>query len=348
MIRQRYEAVKKVGETYSLIRELSSVDGSDVGEPVLDRVMYSAEALPPLGKEYWWLLFFGRDGEKPMQLMLTIFRKHGRKMLFNDKEMMLGEVKENMFQTATAGWIYDGETLHDLGDTNATTEVRSEEKTVSSDISGRKMILGGTFPNYRLQVHGVIDLHIGDVNGVADKSAQGVFIPPFGVGWVDIFLDARGTVLEKPFRGTAHLQKVIGITTFGPFHWGRVVFENGFSTEFFGIKTGKDSRRHFHTSLTFRDFRNDKRVTFDNPTLRIWKEGRRWVVQGHDTHAHVRIVLESYAEKRYTMKGGGSQVYEEYAVVADEFHLDTRDGTIGLDDLGKGVGTLEDAYGSPI
>jgi hypothetical protein len=342
--------MKKVGETYSLIRELSSTDGSDVGEPVLDRVMYGAEALPPLGKEYWWLLFFGRDGEKPMQLMLTIFRKHGRKMLFNDKEMMLGEVKENMFQAVTAGWIYDGETLHDLGDTNATTEVRSEEKTVFSDISGRKMILGGTFPNYRLQVHGAIDLHIGDMNGIADKTAQGVFIPPFGVGWVDIFLDARGTVLEKTFRGTAHLQKVIGITPFGPFHWGRIVFENGFSTEFFGIKTGKESRRHFRTSLTFRDFRNDKVVTFDNPIMQIQKkeEGGRWIVQARDNDKEARIVLVSYSEKRYAIKGGGSQIYIEYAVIPEEFHLKVDGRVIDMNDVGKGVGTFEDAYGSPV
>jgi hypothetical protein len=91
-------------------------------------------------------------------------------------------------------------------------------------------------------------------------------------------------------------------------------------------------------------------VSFDNPTLKIWKEdeGRRWVVQGHSACRHVRIVLASYAQKRYTMKGRGSQVYEEYAVVADEFCLDNKGDVISLDDLVKGVGTIEDAYGWPI
>ena len=350
MIRQRYEAMKKVAETYSLIRKLSSTDGSNVAESVLDRVMYGAEALPPLGKEYWWLFFFGQDGEKPMQLSLFIFRKRGRKMLFNGKEMILGKVKEGMFQAVTAGWIYDGAILHDLGDTNAVTEVHSEEKRVFSEISGRKMILSGTFPNYRLQVRGVIDLHISDMNRIADKNAEGIFIPPFGVGWVDAFLDAKGTVLGKTFRGTAHLQKVIGITIFGSFHWGRVVFQEGSSISFFCIKAGKDSKRYFRSSIVFRDRKNDEMVSFDNPTLKIWKEdeGRRWVVQGHSACRHVRIVLASYAQKRYTMKGRGSQVYEEYAVVADEFCLDNKGDVISLDDLVKGVGTIEDAYGWPI
>jgi len=34
--------------------------------------------------------------------------------------------------------------------------------------------------------------------------------------------------------------------------------------------------------------------------------------------------------------------------VPKEFVLKTKDRVINLDDLGKGVGTLEDAYGSPI
>ena len=48
------------------------------------------------------------------------------------------------------------------------------------------------------------------------------------------------------------------------------------------------------------------------------------------------------------MEGGGSQVYMEYAVIPREFSLKTTDQVITLWDLGKGVGTFEDAYGSPI
>jgi hypothetical protein len=44
------------------------------------------------------------------------------------------------------------------------------------------------------------------------------------------------------------------------------------------------------------------------------------------------------------MKGGGSQTYVEYAVIPKEFNLKTKDRVITLDDLGKGVGTFEDAY----
>ena len=350
MIHRLHKKISNIEKTYSLIRKLSCIDGSNVDASVLDRVMYNAETLPPLGKEYWWFLFFSPHGEKPMQFVLLIFRKHGRKVRFNDKEMVLRDLKENTFQAATAGWIYDGGKLSDLGDTNAATEVDSQRKTIVSAISGRKMALKGSFPNYRLNVDNIIDVDIGELNGIAHKDAHGVFIPPFGVGWVDIFLEAEGSVLGKRFKGIAHLQKVVGVTTFGSFHWGRIVFQKGFSISFFCLKAGRDSKRYFRSYLNFHDSKNSMIIEFDDPKLQIQKnsDGKQWIVEGYDDDKNVRIVLESYAKKCYTIKGGGSQVYIHYAVVAEEFHLKTESEVISLDDLGRGVGTFEDAYGSPI
>jgi hypothetical protein len=158
-------------------------------------------------------------------------------------------------------------------------------------------------------------------------------------------------VLGEKFKGTAHLQKVVGITTFGSFHWGRVFFQDGSSTSFFCLKTGKESKRYFHRSLTFHDYRRKEIVEFKNPELKITeKEGKTptWVVEGQDDDKKLRIVLESYATKQFTMKGGGSQVYIEYAVMPKEFSLKTTNQIITLSHLGGGVGTFEDAYGSPI
>ncbi len=337
--------IRRIWGTYGLIRKLSAINGSNVSKTLLDRVMYNFETLPPLGKEYWWFLFFGQDGEKPIQLMLLIFRKYGKNMLFNDKEMVLRNLEKNKFQAVTAGWIYNGKRLHDLGDTNAIITI--QEKKIVSEISGQKMMLSGGFPDYRLKVGDTIDLNIKKANYLEDKDACGVFIPPFGMGWVDIFSDADGIVLGKKFKGTAHLQKVVGATIFGPFHWGRIFFQNGSLAQFFCLKTGKDSRKYFHRSLTFYDHENNETIKFDNPKLKISKrEGNTflWIVEGNDHDKDFRIVLETYARKQFTMKGGGSQVYIEYAVIPKELHLKTKDRAITLDDLGKGVGTFEDAY----
>ena len=350
-LKNKASKIKRVKETYSLIRKLASINGSNVSNVILDRVMYSTEMLPPLGKEYWWFLFFGRNGERPTQLMLLIFRKYGQNMLFNDKNIVLKRLTENRFRAVTAGWIYDGKEFHDLGDTNAITTVYSKRKMIISDISGQEMMLTGGFPHYKLKVGNVIDLNIRKGDYLEDKDACGVFIPPFGMGWVDVFSDAEGTVLGEKFKGTAHLQKVVGITTFGSFHWGRVFFQDGSSTSFFCLKMGKESKRYFHRSLTFHDYRRRKVIEFKKPKLKISKkEGKTpiWIVEGHDDDKKLRIVLEAYAIKQFSMEGGGSQVYMEYAVIPREFSLKTTDQVITLWDLGKGVGTFEDAYGSPI
>jgi len=332
----------RIWRTYGLMRKLSSINGSNASKTLLDRVMYKFEGLPPLGKEYWWFLFFGRNGKRPVQLMLLIFRKHGKKMLFNDKEMALREVEKNKLRAVTSGWIYDGKKLRNLGDTNAIVEILG--KKIVSEISGQKMTLGGGFPNYELTVGNLINLKITKGDCLEDNAASGVFLPPFGMSWIDIFSSVEGIVLGKKFKGTGHLQKVFGVTIFGPFHWGRLVFQNGSSTSFFCLKTGRNSKTYFRRSLIFHDIENKRIIRFDNPKLKILKMGNNWIVEGGDIDKTLKMVLETYATKRYVMKGGGSQVYIEYAVIPKEFKLRTKDRTITLDDTGKGVGTLEDAY----
>ena len=334
--------VKRIWRTYGLIRKLSALNSSSVSGTLLDRALYNSETLPPLGKEYWWFLFFGQNGERPVQLMLLIFRKYGRKMLFNDREMLLKTLGKNKFQAITAGWVYDGKRFLDLGDTNAVVEI--QEKTIFSEISGQRMILSGGFPDYKLRVGDIIDLSIKRSNYLENKDACGVFIPPFGVGWVDIFSDVNGIVFGTKFKGTSHLQKVVGVTIFGPFHWGRIFFKNDSVAQFFCLKTGKNSKTYFHKSLTFFDQENNEIIEFNNPRLRISKSDTLWIVEGEDHDKTFSTILETYAVKHFTMKGEGSQVYVEYAVIPKKFYLKTKDQVITLEDLGGGVGTFEDAY----
>ena len=336
------DRIKGIWKTYELMRTLSFINNSNVSKALLDHVMYRYETLPPLGKEYWWSLFFGRNGKRPVQFMLLIFRKHGKKMLFNNKEMVLRELEKNKFQAVTSGWLYDGEKLCNLGDTNAVVEI--QDKKIVSEISGQKMILSGSFPNYELSVGDLINLKITKGNCLEDKAAKGALLPPFGMSWIDIFSDVGGIVLGKRFKGTGHLQKVFGVTIFGPFHWGRLVFQNGSSASFFCLKTGKNSKTYFRNSLIFHDIENKRTIRFDDPKLKILKTGNNWIVEGNDIDKTLKMILETYATKQYVMKGGGSQVYTEYAVIPKEFNLKTKDRTITLDDMGNGVGTLEDAY----
>lgn len=86
------------------------------------------------------------------------------------------------------------------------------------------------------------------------------------------------------------------------------------------------------------------------PRLKISEEKGRittWTIEGWDEENELIIVLETYAEKKFTMNGGGSQVYREYAVTPAEFRIRTKDQIVTLKELGNGVGTFEDAYGLP-
>jgi len=334
--------IKKTLATYSLLRELSLINGPNVSEELLNRIMYNSETLPLLGKEYWWMLFFGLEGEKPVQLMLLIFRKHGKKMLFNGKEMILREFKKNKFQGVTTGWLYDGEKLLDLGNVNAVTEI--QDKKIISEIFGKELMFEGSFPDYRLKIEEMVDLNLKKANYLCEKDGQGACLPPFGLGWVNIFTEAEGVILGKKFKGTAHLQKVIGITILGPFHWGRLFFQDGSFSRFFFVKTGKDSKIYLRKSLEFFDQKNKEIIKLNNPKIEITKKEDQWFMEGKEEEKSFKIVLEIYAKKQFTGKGGGSFVYNEYAVIPTEFFLKTKERTINLSNLGKGVGTFEDAY----
>jgi hypothetical protein len=179
---------------------------------------------------------------------------------------------------------------------------------------------------------------------LAENTARGVFVPPFGMGWVDIYSGARGTVLGKPFDGSAHLQKVFGVTIYGPFHWGRFVFGNGSVASFFTLKTGKESSTFIHRSFALHDKASGEMIIFANPSLKICRCSGGWEVEARDADKTAHLRLESYAEKTTTMRGGGSQVYTEYAAKVVEFRLQRGDQIITLADLGAGVGTFEDAY----
>jgi len=333
--------------TYALLRQLSSINGANISHRLLDRVMYSVETLPPLGKEYWWFLFFGNDGR---QMMVLVYRKFGSGMVFNGKEVVFRKTDPGAFQAVTAGWIYGGMGIYDLGVSNPIIAMSHGEKTLVSKIADRTMTFKGGFPEYELKIDGLVHLKMTEGDFLENKCAYGVFIPPFGAGWIDIFSNARGDVLGEEFVGTAHLQKVVGIMPYGSFHWARVIFQNGSTFSFFCLKTGEKSKKYFHRSVNFYDHETGRYIRFLDPRLIISEETGEnitWTIEGWDEENEITIVLETYAEIKFTMKGGGSQVYREYAVTPSRFRFTTNDQTVTLKDLGDGVGTFEDAYGLP-
>jgi len=330
---------------YNLLLQLRRINGKNVDESLIERVMFNSETLPPMGKEYWWYLGFDFTGEKPRQMMILIFRKYGEKMFFNDKEMTLKTYGKNQFRAVTSGWVYDGEQILSLGDTNAI--VKLQPNRIVTHLSGQELVISGEYPHYTISLGDLIDLNIKRSATPQKKLAQGFLVPPFGMGWVDTFGSVEGTVHGQKFHGESHLQKVVGVNPFGPFHWSRLIFQDKSVATFFTLKTGKSSEYLFHSSLKFYDNENHEDIFFIKPKLKISKkidDVVNWVVEASDHDKECTMELESHAEVKQVMKGGGSQVYVEYAIVPRKFSLQTKTRNITLNDLGKGWGTFEDAY----
>lgn len=337
--------IKGIKETYSLIKKLAAIGGAGLTDELASRTMFNVEKLPPLGKEYWWFIFFSNEGEKPVQLMVMICRTYGKKMMFDGKEMILSEIVDNKIRAVTTGWICDEKGMHELGNTNAITEIKGNK--IVSELSDQEVILEGDFPNYKFKVGDIINLDLKKSHYLHDKEGFGEFFPPFGLAWINLYSNVEGTVLGKNFKGTALLQKVFGVTIMGPFHWLRLHFKDGSAARFFCFKPYKESKRYFSSSFNFYDHKNKKVINFDKVDLDIREQGKTWIVTGKskDKISEFKVVLDVYGHRKFNMKGDGSLIYNEYAITPTEFVLKTKDEEITLDDLGKGgVGTFEDTY----
>ncbi|MFC1507349.1 hypothetical protein ACFLQ6_09825 [Thermoproteota archaeon] len=195
------EEIIGLRRTYSLLHKLNSINGANVSGEFLDRVMYSTEALPPLGKEYWWFQFFGRDGR---QMMILVFRKFGRSMVFDGEEIVLKKIDRNSFQAVTTGWIYDGKVMHDLGVTNPIIVTSPREKMIISKISDQKMILEGNFPEYELKIDGLVHM----------KMTGGIFLK-IGVRMGSSFPHSEqdGSMSIQTLRGMCSEKSLRGLLT---------------------------------------------------------------------------------------------------------------------------------------
>jgi len=330
-------------KTYSLFRKTSRIKGPDIDKESIDQIMYSFETLPPLGKEYWWFLFFGNNGLRPIQLMLMICRKYGKEMWIDDTKMTLKKIKENEMKSAVSGWLYDGDKVVNLGDTNSIVKINN--KKITAEIGNKDLVFEGSFPSYKLKIGDSINLDISHENTLIkrNKESYGIFWPPLGAGYFNLYPDVFGNILGKKFQGTGHLQKVVGILPHFPYNWIRLIFKNGSMLRLSDIRPGKI---HLERSINFYDNSENKIIEFSKPSLKISKsdDSLIWTLEGQDKNNYVKVVLEAYAKKKFVMKGGGSLTYFEYCVTPKELILKIKNKTITLKDLGDGVGTLEDAY----
>ena len=148
-----------------------------------------------------------------------------------------------------------------------------------------------------------------------------------------MYLDAKGTIDGKAFKGVGYVQKVLVVAPFIPWNWLRVVFKDKSVLDVFVARLGVKSMEYRVLSTSIYRLASGK--TYNLSGSRFKKlEGDRWLLEGDGFAAY----LKTYAFKPFMLRVRGEFHYDEYLVECTDFVFK---GKTKQD----GIGMIEDAYG---
>lgn len=283
----------------------------------LDDFFFAREELIPGGKEYWFIDVVSTQGDKA-QLVLT-FGCSDAKATVNSREAKAGTV-------AAVGWFY------------------SDRKKVFLDrpvvlesskglLAAGAFTFSGKYPSYDLVVDKRTRLHFTKQKKGVAYEAHPCTAQDLGVGLLNMYLDATGTIDGKPFKGVGYVQKVVVVAPFIPWNWLRVVFPDKSVLDVFVAKLGVQSVEYRVLSTSIYRLASGKTYQLSGSRFRKL-DGDRWLLEGDGFAAY----LKTYAFKPFMLRGRGEFHYDEYLVECDDFVFKgkTKRG---------GIGMIEDAYG---
>jgi len=283
----------------------------------LDDFFFAREELIPGGKEYWFIDVVSTQGDKA-QLVLT-FGCSDAKASVNSHETKGGDV-------AAVGWFYSKSKKVFLDKTVPLESSKGMLKTEAFTFSGK-------YPSYDLVVDKKTHLHFTKQKKGVAYEAHPCTAKDLGVGLLNMYLDAKGEIDGKPFKGVGYVQKVIVVAPFIPWNWLRVVFPDKSVLDVFVARLGVQNVEYRVLSTSIYRLASGK--TFQLSGSRFKKlEADRWLLEGDGFAAY----LKTYAFKPFMLKGRGEFHYDEYLVECTDFVFK------GEEKQG-GIGMIEDAYG---
>jgi len=188
----------------------------------LDDFFFAREELVPGGKEYWFIDVVSTQGDKA-QLVLT-FGCSDAKATVNSREAKSGTV-------AAVGWFYSNKKKVFL---DRPVVLESSKGTLKTD----SFAFTGAYPSYDLVVDKKTRLHFTKQKEGVAYEAHPCTAKDLGVGLLNMYLDARGTIDGRPFKGVGYVQKVVVVAPFIPWNWLRVVFRDKSVLDVFVAKLG--------------------------------------------------------------------------------------------------------------
>ena len=283
----------------------------------LDDFFFGREALIPGGKEYWFIDVVSTKGDKT-QLVLA-FGCSNANATVNSHTAKGGEV-------AAVGWFYSNKKKVFLD-----KSVRLESS--KGMLETKAFTFSGTYPSYDLVVDKKTQLHFTKPKKGIVYEARPCTAKNLGVGLLNMYLDAKGVVDGKPFKGVGYVQKVVVVAPFIPWNWMRVVFKDKSVLDVFVARLGVQAVAYHVVSTGLYRLASGKTYRLSGSRFKKL-EGGRWLLEGKDFAAY----LKTYAFKPFMLRGRGEFHYDEYLVECTDFVFKGKTKQ-------NGIGMIEDACG---
>lgn len=354
----RFEPSDKARQVISRIRAIGRLFKTrHYADP--DKLFFTFEDLPMMGKEYWFLYFLVPGGKK--QTVLTFGRAEDPVMVNQtsvDKAMERGgwNAQPDSLHCAAVCWMHD-EKKKVLIDSHAQVRLEREgegrkvNRLTASSGPQHRVIVEGKYPEYEIRL---VDDGKTIFSAHAHPPKKGMpyeivnllrtpLVSQFGAVMANYYFEFEGKMNGRALAGKAYLQKVVAVMPLAPWNWVRLEFAGGAAFDFFAAKPLGNGKRELHFACNdFLEIRGRK-IKTGKLTLSSWLTGgkRRWLLTGKDFF----LSMESFAMQPFVMKQKMTFRYDEYLVVVRDFAMKAEGKTYTLDKLGAGSGIVEEASG---
>jgi hypothetical protein len=339
--RQRESAIKKIGVIKKHLRDFLRFFNEKKEVQALDEFFFRFEDLPLTGKEYWWFYFAPVDNPR-LQMLVTFGR--GRSKAKVEGYAIERSKSKNEKECAFVGWFFD-KNEHEFIREKVFVNITPKSILVDNPY----FEISGEYPklNFIIKKDGkdLCNLKLFKQNKFySGYHCYNHFRGPFGCLVVQLDLNFVGTINNIKCKGHCILQKVMLIGPFIPWKWGQFYFKDGSSISFFkpyisflGFNYNLESSLLYYDAKTNQSFQF-KRVDVDI----VGNNYPYWIIKAG---SELLVLAEIYNTGYINMEKIGRFTYTGSFSLVRAFGFEKNGIQRSLDNVGSGVGILENAYG---
>jgi hypothetical protein len=329
-----------------LIKRHSSRNSQKNLDNEINEFLFTPEELPPFSKEYWFMLFTGLNENYKDQLVLTFGRNTRQTMSIDEIEQ--SKDGDGYLGGISAIWYYMNGHAKKFG--KKPCKIFLDGKSVKMVRDDFELILKGLFPNYTLLVHNkegeTIKLDLSLAKHGDSLEFYQFFKGNFGFDLGNTYLDFKGHINNQHFNGRSYVQKVVVTAPFLPWYWGRIIFENGSVLVLFKVwlEIGGAKKTMFNR-LKFINSKTSKETIFEDFDHYNVVDTNYWITTAKNEENQIFVLFDVYVNDKFHFKSRGELIYNEMFAEVKEIRVNLKDEKLEQEELGHGVGSLEETKG---